>query len=58
MEPNQQVPPQSNMGPQMPPSSAPQGSGQNTGMAILAYLFILVIIPLVANKDNDPFVTS
>lgn len=59
MEPNQQqVPPQQpqqpNMGQQMPPSGAPQGSG--TGLAILAYIGILVIIPLVANKDNNPFV--
>ena len=53
MEPNQQVPP-SNMG--APMSPPPQGAGSNTGMAILAYLFILVVIPLATNKNNDPFI--
>ncbi len=52
MEPNQQVPPQ-NMGSPMPPQG---GASNNTVLAILAYLSILVIVPLVANKDNDPFV--
>lgn len=35
--------------------SPPQGASGNTGMAIIAYLGILVIIPLVTSKD-DPFV--
>ena len=40
-------------------SSTPPPSGQasqNTGMAILAYLGILVIIPLISDAKNDPFV--
>ena len=43
--------------PTPPPAPAPQppASG-NTGMAILAYLGILVIIPLVSDAKNDPFV--
>ena len=51
---NQQVPP-SNMG--APMSPPPQGAGSNkTVFAILAYLNILVVVPLAANKENDPFV--
>jgi uncharacterized membrane protein len=37
-----------------PPSS--QSSGGNSGMAILAYLGILVIIPFLTDAKNDPFV--
>ncbi|MFA6520645.1 MAG: DUF4870 domain-containing protein [Candidatus Paceibacterota bacterium] len=63
MEPNQneQVPPVSPQGSvggsSFTPPPSPQGNiGGNTGLAIVAYLWILVIVPLVANKDNDPFV--
>lgn len=31
----------------------PQGVSNNTGMAILAYIGLLVIIPLVTNKDDQ-----
>ena len=34
----------------------PTGSSSNTGMAILAYLGILVIVPLISEAKNDPFV--
>lgn len=51
METNQiPSPPQANI--PMPPS-APQGASGNTGMAIIAYLGILVIIPLVTAKDDQ-----
>jgi uncharacterized membrane protein len=43
----------------LPPTQGPTGSnGQhpNTGMAILAYLGILVLIPLLTDAKNDPFV--
>lgn len=46
--------------PPMPPSPVPPpptGSGSNnTGMAILAYLGILIIVPFLTEAKNDPFV--
>jgi uncharacterized membrane protein len=49
---NQFTPPPSQTTP--PP---PTGSGHpNTGMAILAYLGILLIIPFLTEAKNDPFV--
>lgn len=52
METNQiPNPPQANIPPMPPP--VPQGSNSNTGMAILSYIFFLVIIPLVMNKDDQ-----
>ena len=44
---------QSSMG--MPPVTPPSTS-HNTGMAVLCYLGILVVIPLVTDAKNDPFV--
>ena len=35
----------------VPPTS--QGTGKNIGMAVLAYLGILVIIPLLVSKDDQ-----
>ena len=51
METNQ-IPssPQSNI--PMPPST-PRGASSSTGMAILAYLGILVVIPLVMNREDQ-----
>lgn len=43
----------------LPPSPGPTGPNSqhtNTGMAILAYLGILVLIPLLTEAKNDPFV--
>lgn len=40
----------------MPPPQPPQSGSSNTGMAVLAYLGILVVIPLVSDAKNDPFV--
>jgi len=34
----------------------PSGSSQNTGMAILAYLGILIIVPFFTDAKNDQFV--
>ena len=44
--------------PQAPMPTPPSGGSgsQNTGMAILAYLGILVVVPLVSDAKNDPFV--
>jgi uncharacterized membrane protein len=54
METNQiPNPPQANI-PGSPPK--PQGTGNNTGMAILAYLGILIIVPFLTEAKNDPFV--
>lgn len=36
----------------MPPP-APHKASDNTGMAIIAYIFFLVIIPLITNKDDQ-----
>lgn len=49
--------PNTNPAPQVPPASPPPPSGpqKNTLMAILSYLGILVIVPLLTAKD-DPFV--
>ncbi len=48
---------QSQANPQTPPPPPAPGPGTpNTGMAILAYLGILVIIPLLTDAKNDPFV--
>ncbi len=49
---NTTPPPASNMPPSMPPSSG----SSNTGMAILAYIGILVLIPFLTDAKNDPFV--
>lgn len=53
-------PPGSGATPPPPGSSAPEsnaGSAQhNTGMAIISYLGILVLIPLVTDAKNDPYV--
>ncbi len=39
------------------PSPAPSSGGQkNTGMAILCYFGILVLIPFLTDAKNDPFV--
>jgi uncharacterized membrane protein len=44
----------------MPPENNPgqpsASHSNNTGMAILAYLGILIIIPFLTNAHNDPFV--
>lgn len=34
----------------------PAGKGKNTGMAILCYFGILVLIPFLTDAKNDPFV--
>ncbi|MDH4358791.1 MAG: hypothetical protein OEV37_02500 [Candidatus Berkelbacteria bacterium] len=34
----------------------PSGGGKNVGMAVLCYLGILVLIPLLTDAKNDPFV--
>ena len=49
--PNPTPPPQ--MPPQAPP---PSGSNNNSLMAVLAYLGILVLIPLLTEAKNDSFV--
>jgi uncharacterized membrane protein len=38
------------------PTPGPESPQKNTGMAMLAYLGILVLIPLVSEAKNDPFV--
>ena len=38
------------------PSSSPSGGQKNTGMAILCYFGILVLIPFLTDAKNDPFV--
>lgn len=41
------------------PSSSPSpssGSGKNIGMAVLCYLGILIIVPLLTDAKNDAFV--
>jgi uncharacterized membrane protein len=52
--PGASTPPQSSA-PQTPPPSAPSQSS-NTGMAILAYLGILIIIPFLTEAHKDSFV--
>lgn len=48
---------QTNTPPQTPPTPpTPPPAGNNTGMAMIAYLGILVIIPLLTEAKNDPFV--
>jgi uncharacterized membrane protein len=40
-----------------PPAGPPPGShNANTGMAVLSYLSILVVIPLISDAKNDLFV--
>jgi uncharacterized membrane protein len=39
-----------------PPTPPPAGQSSNTGMAILAYLGILVVIPFLTDAKNDQFV--
>lgn len=41
---------------QQPPQPGNSGSQPNTGMAILSYIGILVLIPLLTESKNDPFV--
>jgi len=48
---NQQVPPQNSE--QTPPSSGPSN---NSAIAIFAYLGILIVIPLIVNTNNNPFI--
>jgi uncharacterized membrane protein len=52
------MPPQQNQVPPVPPvAPAPMTSQQNnTIMAVLAYLGILIIVPFVTDAKNDPFV--
>jgi len=38
------------------PRPAPSGGKKNVGMAVLCYLGILVLIPLLTEAKNDPFV--
>lgn len=57
METQSQTPPQQSapVPPAVPPGpQAPKSP--NTGMAILAYLGILIIIPFLTDAKNDPFV--
>lgn len=44
------------MGDEKSTNSQSGGSGKNIGMAILCYLGILVLIPLLTEAKNDPFV--
>jgi len=37
-------------------TSQPASSGKNTGMAILCYIGILFIVPLLTDAKDDPFV--
>ncbi|MBI3952570.1 MAG: hypothetical protein HY336_01275 [Candidatus Doudnabacteria bacterium] len=52
-ETNQQTPP--NTQPQIPPPQ-PVGQSNNTLMAVLAYLGVLIIIPFLTEAHKDPFV--
>ena len=49
-ETNQQMPPN------LPPPPGPAGQSNNTLMAVLAYLGILIIIPFLTEAHKDPFV--
>ncbi len=40
----------------IPPAPQPQTPSGNTGMAILAYLGILIVVPFLTEAKNDPFV--
>jgi uncharacterized membrane protein len=40
----------------IPTSTKNASNSKNIGMAVLAYLGILVIIPLISDVKNDPFV--
>ena len=48
------MPPQSNPVPPVAPQ--PAGQSNNTLMAILSYLGILIIVPFLTDAKNDPFV--
>ena len=52
MNPQDQVP-QQNQAPQPAPQAT---AGNNTVMAVLCYLGILIIVPLVTEAKSDPFV--
>jgi uncharacterized membrane protein len=39
-----------------PPNPGPTPQQANTGMAIISYLGLLVLIPLLTEAKNDPFV--
>jgi uncharacterized membrane protein len=39
-----------------PPAGGGGGGGKNIGMAVLCYFGILVLIPLLTEAKNDPFV--
>lgn len=53
-----QTPPSpQNSAPMNPPAPVPQPpASTNAGMAILAYLGILIVIPFLTDAKNDPFV--
>ena len=38
------------------PATAPKSSEKNTGMAVLCYLGILVLVPMLTKDKSDPFV--
>lgn len=42
--------------PYAPPSGTPASASGNRSMAVLAYLSVLVIVPLVSGAKNDTFV--
>ncbi len=57
MEPNQiPNPPQNFNAPMPPPQNQPVDLSGNKGMAILAYLGPLILIPFLTDAKNDPFV--
>lgn len=56
--PSSPPPPPASSGPssEIPKPPTSQSHSSNTMMAVLAYLGILVIVPLVSDAKNDPFV--
>ncbi len=57
MDAPSQVSPQSNPNPApATPPVNPPAPGNNNGMAILAYLGILIVVPFLTEAKNDPFV--
>lgn len=50
------MPPQNQAPSAAPQPSAPMSAGNNTLMAVLCYLGILIIVPFVTEAKNDPFV--
>lgn len=56
---NNQVPPVTSVPPvsnNVPPTAPVSGQSNNTLMAVLCYLGILIIVPFVTEAKNDPFV--